>query len=234
MNQPTYIVENDIDFYKEINDDDNDDDNNANNNTSTKTNLTCMISGAPLDDDHVELPCHHKFNYVSIFKEIYMQKRVFDCIRTDVPIPIYAIKCPYCRIIHHETILPHQKNVPKIFGVNFYSEDMDLSKTDSFDKMTVVTCVHSNCTQKLGKVYDNQEYCRTHLKTQIIKDLRKQETHYAFFLKKELQQISKQNLPHCMMHLKSGERKGKICNRVCSNDSDFCSLHLRTKKNQNI
>jgi hypothetical protein len=35
----------------------------------------CLIDGTPLTEQFVELKCSHKFNYLSIFNEIFSQKK---------------------------------------------------------------------------------------------------------------------------------------------------------------
>jgi hypothetical protein len=66
-----YTIEGNVNFqdelYKMLNEDSDDED---------VTNL-CQITGLPLTDKHVTLECNHRFNYVSLYNEIYKQKHVF-------------------------------------------------------------------------------------------------------------------------------------------------------------
>ena len=59
-----YIIEDDIDFYKELN---MSSDNNLNN--------TCLITNEPLGKNKITLPCNHSFNYLPLYKEVCKQKK---------------------------------------------------------------------------------------------------------------------------------------------------------------
>ena len=70
----------------------------------------CLISHEPLDENCVTLPCNHSFNFLSLYKEVLMHN-----LREP------KIKCPYCRTIHTDTVLPHvklNKNMVYRIGVN--------------------------------------------------------------------------------------------------------------------
>lgn len=76
-------------------------------------NNTCLISGENLQDIHVELPCHHKYNYYSIYREIINQRKTHRICKP-------KIQCPYCRS-YHKYVLPYIKmdGVDKIKWVNY-------------------------------------------------------------------------------------------------------------------
>ena len=64
-----YIIEGNINFQEELNkllDEDSDDEDNL-----------CQITGLKLDDKFITLECKHKFNYKSLYTEIYKQKFQF-------------------------------------------------------------------------------------------------------------------------------------------------------------
>ena len=43
-----------------------------------KNDNLCLISSNPLNDNHIELDCKHKFNYSSIFNEVINQKKKYN------------------------------------------------------------------------------------------------------------------------------------------------------------
>jgi hypothetical protein len=117
-----YTIEGNINFYEELykSFDDLDD---------TITEL-CQITGMPLTDRFVTLECNHKFNYNSIYKEIYKQKFIFRSYNYETLIASelakfkeskkdYYIKCPYCRSIQF-TLLPYYEDMEheKRYGIN--------------------------------------------------------------------------------------------------------------------
>ena len=64
-----YIIEDDIDFYKELN-------------ISSKNDFsdTCLISNEPLTKNSITLPCNHTFNYLPLYKEICKQKNNYNSL----------------------------------------------------------------------------------------------------------------------------------------------------------
>lgn len=121
---PKYIIEGNINFYDELFKSLDDDTDNEND------DLLCKITGLPFDDKHVKLECGHKFNYDSLYKEIYNQKYLFktydiysltrkDAIKFRSSGLDYFIKCPYCRNIQF-TILPYYEELglEKKYGIN--------------------------------------------------------------------------------------------------------------------
>jgi hypothetical protein len=70
----------------------------------------CLISHDPLDKNCLTLPCNHTFNFLPLYEEVLMHN-----LREP------KIKCPYCRTIHNDTVLPHvklNKNMVYRIGVN--------------------------------------------------------------------------------------------------------------------
>ena len=60
-----YTIEDNIDFFKELNSaQDDSDDNNV-----------CLISGKPLEEKCIKLECGHRFNYIYIFNDLVQQKK---------------------------------------------------------------------------------------------------------------------------------------------------------------
>jgi len=93
-----YVIEGGIDFFAEIARDTRDDDDQAN---------VCLLTGEPLDSNHVVLQCGHAFNYKPLYHEVTIQKSqrhafAYDTIRLSVN----QMKCPYCRHVNNK-ILPY-------------------------------------------------------------------------------------------------------------------------------
>lgn len=86
----------------------------------------CLISGAPLENNHVILKCGHAFNIRPLHQSIYDQINRFhtfskralttaevDLLHTTRKYEFY--KCPYCKTIHFGTP-PSMDNLPPIFN----------------------------------------------------------------------------------------------------------------------
>ena len=105
-----YIIEDDFDFFKELNNV-NEMMNNEKMNIECINN-ECMISRLPLTHNSIILPCKHAFNYLPLFKELCIHKNS------------NKIRCPYCRTASNKCLpfipLP---GVIKIFGINHPKKD---------------------------------------------------------------------------------------------------------------
>jgi len=122
------IIEDNINFYDLIYNDNNDDDNDNNDLTQKNDTINniekCLISNLPLDITSIQLPCKHKFNYHYLFKEVYSQKKIYNPYK----IGVYNFSdfnqnnflCPYCRTIVCELLPPaiDIKNVKSIININ--------------------------------------------------------------------------------------------------------------------
>ena len=54
-----YILNNNIDFYAELNKDSDDESSDEN---------TCLLTDLPLDKNSIKLPCSHEFNFYPLYK----------------------------------------------------------------------------------------------------------------------------------------------------------------------
>ena len=79
----------------------------------------CLVTGAPLAENHVTLGCGHKFNYGAIFNELRLMRewsgRPYD---TNYVGP-REMRCPYCREIT-PGLLPYVPSIvdKRVSGVN--------------------------------------------------------------------------------------------------------------------
>lgn len=86
----SYKLEDNIDFYKEINNIDTDSDNDNDDNK-------CLLSNNKLTKNYITLNCGHKFNYISLINEVCSFKFNSN-VYSHKQIKLYDTMCPYCRI----------------------------------------------------------------------------------------------------------------------------------------
>ena len=160
-----YIIEDELDFATELN----------NYMGQDNTVDTCLISQQPLTRSHITLPCNHKFNYMSLFKEVcnQKQKNMYEVCH----LKQHQLKCPYCRkVVEH--LLPYiaSECVEKKHGVNYpckYAMAMPTSikcdwvyKTKTKDITTPV----QSCQHTVQYITEEQCYCKQHyLKATAVK-----------------------------------------------------------------
>ena len=102
-----YEIENNFNWQNEINTEE-----------ELYDNSYCLISGLPLEDGFVTLPCNHSFNYINLYNEVINQKKRSSNMESN-KLSFKQIKCPYCRNIY-DNLLPYYnlKDIIKINGVN--------------------------------------------------------------------------------------------------------------------
>ena len=182
-----------------------------NKNTVITTNSPiekCLISKLPLEKNHITLPCTHKFNYVSLYKELIIQKKNKNHLNT-VSLNIGEIKCPYCRTISKK-LIPYipLEGVKKVYGVNHPLE----------------SCMsHIPCTWifKAGKKSNTQ--CNAYGFSSDFGDFCP--THYKY-KRKSMVKKTEQNTTYCSAILKTGKRKGQLCKCKAINDN-LCKRHQK-------
>ena len=191
-----YEIEDNFDWKQEINDD----------NQSFDISY-CLISGLPLVDGYITLPCGHQFNYYYIYSEIIKQKKYTTLEYKKLL--FNQIKCPYCRTIYNN-LLPYYKidNIRKIYGVN--SPESQTFKFNTCEyiyksgKKQNCLCNKNNAlTTKFGN------YCNAHYKLECIK-IDKQ------FAKNDINLL---NIPQLKLILKKnnckiGGKKSELIQRI--------------------
>lgn len=160
----------------------------------------CLIDGQVLDENHLELKCGHKFNYLSLLKEVKVQKRK-NYLETQ-KLKKWTIKCPYCRSVH-SGVLPYLSNVfpTKIKGVNWPP-----SKVFKFKSCTYTLKSGKRKGEMCGKACIN-DFCKIHMKKIKVEN----------------------NFKTCTAIIKSGKRKGQICGCKSKNNTSFCGRHIQKK-----
>jgi hypothetical protein len=135
-------------------------------------NNSCLISGEPLDNNHIILDCKHKFNINELYNEVVQQKTKQNLYSNKTKIKYNEIKCPYCRIITPK-LLPYFKyyNNNLIYGVNCPQHlTMQLYECEYKTKK------NSNCCGKSACITNNGTLCNNHIKythseEELIKNL---------------------------------------------------------------
>ena len=183
-------------------------------------NDLCLITNSPLIENFVQLDCKHKFNYLPLYNDILMHKKMFNKLESE-------IRCPYCRNVQ-TTLLPyHQINgVKLVHGVNYFdaaSETGAKTVIDSYystgtccyvtksycveNGIKVETCTPCSGTHVIKLELDGKTYCsfhkyyaiKDHQKTekmkavQKAKDEKKKANEHAKLLKKQTKEKEKQD-----------------------------------------
>lgn len=108
-----YIIENNIDFFNELNKELLQE---SNKELEDNDNM-CLLTHQQLEDSPITLECGHKFNYLPLYYEICNQKN--DNYLETTFLKINQIKCPYCRSVTNK-LLPYIKHKDVVYkrGVN--------------------------------------------------------------------------------------------------------------------
>ena len=204
-----YVAENNIDFYKLLSETENDYE------TENHDKL-CMINKNVLTDTHVVLNCGHKFNYIPLLKDIYTRVYLSHEVKclNGFPLNVNKIECPYCRNITNH-ILPFIKEEydVKIYGVN------SLSREDVIDEVnipfyTICKCLVGDCNSYCYTGYV-LSFCKKHIRDKNLIKKYKSDMKNKFLL---------ENNMLCTVILKSGIRKGELCNQQCEKGG-ICKRH---------
>ena len=154
-----YIINSNIDFYKEIN----------SLNESNDDNNICLLTGELLSNNYIILDCNHKFNYLPLYKEICQQKKnKYNTLET-TRLLLNQIKCPYCRNITNN-LLPYilDDNVELKSGIN--------SPFKYSLKINNCEWIYINGKNKGNKcncssfIFNNKNFCLKHHKINNNKD----------------------------------------------------------------
>ena len=196
-----YILPNNIDFFKEINNISI----NENFNDISNNNI-CLITQEKLTDNFIKLPCNHTFNYMSIYNEILFQKNHINKRLESSKTSLYQIKCPFCRTIHNG-ILPYYEdnNIKIINGINSpYKYILSCYECNYFKRNNIKCNKKANC-YKIGK------YCNLHQK----------------YLNKKEKNINNIELKYCKAILKTGKNKGQECKCKIKDNNQYCKRHTK-------
>jgi len=202
------IIEDNIDFYKELN---NIDTNNEEDNIEC-----CLLTKSPLDKNKIKLSCGHEFNFIPLFNEVCRQKCKGAASYLEITKLCHnEIKCPYCRQ-KHKKLLPHLKmtsNMSYISGVN----------SPEFLCMDFHTCEYI-CQSGKNK----GTYCAKTAYYDVAGCFCNK--HHSIMLKKMTTSVKEKktdlDCKKCIAILKSGKRKGEACGaKIGNGSSEYCGRH---------
>ena len=214
-----YVIEDNINFYDELNNSDDEDVN------------CCLITGMPLDKNKITLECGHEFNFNSLYNEVVNQKikNKYTHYSSD-KLSLCQIKCPYCRNVQNK-LLPHIKlnkefayitgvNTPKYLCMPFHTCQYLFKSGKRKNKLCCNTAYY-NLDSDLSN-----SYCNTH-HTQ----LQRKKNNISINTSADnsiVDNTTKNNsvLQTCKGILKSGKRKGQECSCKTYKGSDYCKKHI--------
>jgi len=116
-----YKIEGELDFYKELFKTSEDGEIESKNATpSLIKNENCLLTNRPLMYGYIELPCGHKYNFFPLYTETLYQKTNPAFVKNvyNVPVGKDKLKCPYCRTVHLNCLLPYIVNGKRVVGIN--------------------------------------------------------------------------------------------------------------------
>jgi hypothetical protein len=141
-----YIVEDDFDFFKELNK------HKSENILAPVEDISrCLISHDPLTVNSITLSCKHTFNYIPLYNELCLHNNKQHII------------CPYCRS-KADKLIPYipLPDVTKIYGVNYPPKlSMPAPKCSFIITMGIykgLSCAHN------GIEYYHGIFCNKHIK----------------------------------------------------------------------
>ena len=111
-----YIIEDNLDFYSELNKmlDQSEDE---------SENNCCLITHQPLTDKHFMMKCGHTFNYIPLYNDIKNHKQKFNVMER-IKLKQDEIRCPYCRNKQYGCLPYYEElGLDKIGGVNCIMDD---------------------------------------------------------------------------------------------------------------
>ena len=200
------IIEDNINFWEELNNIDSEEDNIE----------CCLLSKLPLDKNKIKLSCGHEFNFIPLFKEVCRQKHRGCTSYLEISKLCHnEIKCPYCRQ-KHKQLLPHVKMTSKMLYISGVNSPENLC-------MDFHTCEYIyKSGKKKGSSCDKTAYydvagcfCNTHQ----LRMLKKMTTS----VKDEKNNL---DCKKCIAILKSGKRKGEACGaKIGDGSSEYCGRH---------
>ena len=195
------VLEGDINFYDELHNLDSDEED--------ENEELCLITNSALDNNHIVLPCQHKFNFIPLYKEVLNQKLASVTSHLNIDkLLINEIKCPYCRQ-KTTKLLPHVKlhnemgyyvgvNSPEEYCMPFHICSYIFKSGKNKNK---------NCN-KTGLYKEDNCYCSQHHNT------------------KHKQTKLSNELITCKAILKSGKRKDMECGSKVTDGQFWCKRHL--------
>lgn len=219
------IIEDNIDFYKQIYDNETSDD-------DTNDNI-CLITKLPLDKNKIVLPCNHSFNFMPLYKEVYNQK-IKTYLETTT-LKYNQIKCPYCRHTF-DMLLPHVRINKQMVFCNGINSPATLCMPFHTCKYIFGTGKNKNTQcNKNGYFEGDNCYCVMHHKTMLKKHLSLKNTIVGPTTTTDTNTKTNYCIQSCSVILKTGKRIGQPCGaKIIDVNSSTCFCKRHNKANNNI
>ncbi len=96
MQVNTYVVEDNFDFWNELNIQLDE--------STIDCDTICLITKEPLTSNYIQLPCDHKFNYTPLCKEIISMKYSKSKYSKNIKLTKKQSFCPYCRGVFNKLL----------------------------------------------------------------------------------------------------------------------------------
>ena len=129
----------------------------------------CLIDGNKLENNYITLDCGHRFNYISLYNEVFYQKtkKILD----NRKLKINEIKCPYCRSVTKK-LLPYFKyyEVKDIKGVNLPEEYQISSHVCQYINKNNIKCNNNACITNFG-IFCNKHFKYTKKEEEILENI---------------------------------------------------------------
>jgi hypothetical protein len=142
MSNQNYVVENEFDFWGELGKQDD----------FVLDDSHCLLSKEPLNENHIVLPCKHRFNYVSLCKEIACLKYPPRTYSRTINLSRQQICCPYCRKVF-------DKLLPKI---PLYDLSLPKHVCSDVNCLELKPCSYVSCENNTGFVSKYGVLCSKH------------------------------------------------------------------------
>lgn len=144
----------------------------------------CLLTNRPLEYGYIELPCGHKFNFFPLYTETLYQKTNPAFVKNvyNVPIGKDRIKCPYCRTIHSNSLLPYIVNDTRVAGINSPIKFCISSKNN-------VKCQHVS----ISSTRKRQTACRSIVNIHYVPGSETGTGNAMFLCKRHVTQLRKNN-----------------------------------------
>lgn len=200
--QTNYIIEDGFDFWKELN--------HSEEISNIDNDTLCLITKEPLTQNHITLPCGHKFNYIPLSTEMVCMKYPKSKYSHNLKLNKRQTCCPYCRKIFN-TLLPY---------IPIYNLSLPKYICSSTNCLDLHTCTYRlKCGKHKGNVCTNRHAFETHKGTFCIKHY----TEEVSFVNQEAKQLFEQKtIPELKkelraLHLSCTGRKLVLVNRIVKN-----------------
>lgn len=128
---------------------------------SSEQEELCLISNEPLEQNYIKLPCNHKFNYKPLLYAVIENSQIkYNHTKKQ-------IKCPYCKSVYLNQVLPYNPLLVKTKYKNINWPQNNII-CNNINDSSLTTCNYIYKSGKSKGVVCNKNaywgYCHTHIK----------------------------------------------------------------------